>query len=108
MNLRRLFKRKKDNELTVIHSNAQYPVWEAERGYQKGGISPELAQLASESFVVYTVAAAVLKQRIETGGPDSTSFPSFQVRTESHIGYMGGCISIRDFFLPLRHVQMLR
>ena len=71
VNIRRLLAKKKDEELVIIHSESQYPVWEADRGYRSGGISPELAQLASDCVETITVAAAVIKQRLETGGEGS-------------------------------------
>ena len=71
LNLRKLFSNKKDEELIVIHSQAQQSVWQANRGYKKGGISSELAQTASESAVVATVTAAVIKTRVENGDENS-------------------------------------
>jgi len=70
-NLRKLLSGKNDEELISIRSESQYSVCEAERGYKKGGISPDLAQLACDCVETSTVVSAVMKKRIETGDEGS-------------------------------------
>lgn len=72
MNIRKLLSLKKDEELSRIHADSQYPLTEAENAYrQNGSVSVDLAKEASEGVEVYTVAAAIIKDRIESGDEGS-------------------------------------
>lgn len=72
INIRKILSRKSDEALSRIHAEAQYPITMAEDKYrQEGSVSTELAQIVSESAEICTVAAAVIKERIESGDEGS-------------------------------------
>ncbi len=66
-NIRRILSGKKDLELGNIHLASRNTVLDAAEAYREGGASIQVAMDAVGAAEISTVAAAIIKQRVETG-----------------------------------------